>query len=164
MHTSSHVMDIPKRILNTGLVMLLLSATTATTMYTLGYHTFNSLTVSNLFFKGRIALVPLGVDEGSTEGWLKSPYEVRLIKSQIEEIFGFEVDVLAWQEMPESAYLSPIESYNAKPVLDYLTKAKPGRYDKVIGLTNSNIVANADGPYYRDVIGLSYLGGVASVI
>jgi len=156
-------MEIPKKILYTGLVVLLLLSAIATTLYTLGYHNFNSLTVSNLFFKGRIALIPLGIEEGTTEGWLKSPYEVRLIKSQIEEIYGFEVDVLTWQEMPESAYLSLIESYNAMLVLDYLTAVKPERYDKVIGLTNSNIVANFDG-LYRDVIGLSYRGGVASVI
>lgn len=153
-----------KRILYLGLVMLLLLAGLAITLYALGFYNFKSLTVSNLFFKGKIALVPLVVDEGSTEGWFESPYEVQLIKTQIENIFGFEVDVLAMQEMPENAYYSPRGSYDAKLVLDYLTAAKPGRYDKVIGLTNSDISANIQDSSGHSVIGLSYRGGEASII
>lgn len=157
-------MEIPKRILYPSLVMLLLLAALATTLYALGYYNFKSMTVSNLFFKGKIALVPLVVDEGSTEGWFEPPYEVLLIKTQIEDIFSFEVDVLAMQEMPENAYYSPRGSYDARLVLDYLTAAKPDRYDKVIGLTDSDISANVQDSSGHSVIGLSYRGGEASII
>lgn len=149
-------MDIPKKILYTSLVVLLLLSSLAATLYALGYHNFNSLTVSNLFFKGRIALVPLGgVDESS--------WEVRLIKSHIEDIYGFEVEVLYMQQMPENAYGNP-PSYSASLILDYLTTAMPDKYDKIVGVTDSSIYASKEGYSNWAVSGLSHIGGVACVI
>ena len=143
--------------------MLLLTAALATTWYALGYYNFKRFTISNLFFKGKIALMPLtGADE-SPVVWLES-WELRLIKSQIESIYGFEVEVLYMREMPENAYYSTQGSYNAKLVLDYLITAKPGRYDKVIGITHRDISANNHNNSDRGVIGLSYLGGEACII
>ncbi|MFD3003732.1 hypothetical protein ACFS7Z_25475 [Pontibacter toksunensis] len=109
-----------------------------------------------MFFKGKIALAPLaGVDESS--------WEVRFIKSQIEDIYGFEVDVLDRQKMPKSAYDSP-PGYNASLLLDYLTAAMPNKYDKIMGVTDSSIYATKEDSSNWAVNGLSYNGGVACVI
>lgn len=149
-------MEIPKRILHPSLVMLLLIATLATALFALGYYNLKRFTVSNLFFKGKIALVPLaGVDESS--------WELRFIESQIESIYGFEVDVLDRLEMPESTYDSP-PSYNASMVLDYLAASMPDKYDKIMGVTDSSIYATKEDYSNRAVNGLSYNGGVACVI
>ena len=146
-----------KKTLYAVLAMLLLAAALATAFYALGYYNFKSLTVSNLLFEGKIALVPLaGVDESS--------WEVRLIKSQIEDTYGFEVDVLYRQEMPERAFYSPNGLYRASQVLSHLAAAMPDGYDKVIGVTDSGIFTTTDVVYDRAVIGLSQQGREACVV
>lgn len=144
-----------KIFLFTGIALLLFTAALGTALNGLGYFQFHRYTRSNLFFRGKVALVPLaGVSES----------EVQLMKTQIEAFYGFDVTVLDRQQMPGRAFYKPRNRYKAKLVLDYLNATNPDTYNKVIALTNADISTNVHGYSDWGVIGLAYLGKEACIV
>ncbi|WP_299826001.1 zinc-dependent metalloprotease family protein [uncultured Pontibacter sp.] len=124
-------------------------------LHSLGYVNIHYTKNDNLFFEGKIALVPFGEIRNS---------EVQYVKAQIEKFYGFEVDVLNRAKMPANAFYKPRSRYKASKVLDHLIATKSVEYDKVIALSNDDISAKVKG--YKDwgVIGLAYLGNSACIV
>jgi archaemetzincin len=147
---------VKKRFCQISIVLLVVFISVVYAFYALGYvNTYYTINGNNLFFDGKIALVPLGELKDS---------EIQYVKAQIEEFYGFEVDVLNKGKMPSNAYYKPRSRYKANKVLDYLIAIKSNKYDKVLALTNDDISAEVKG--YKDwgVIGLAYLGNSACIV
>lgn len=87
-----------------------------------------------------------------------------VVKKNIEQFYGFNVDVGKVSLLPVCAFYVPRNRYRADTLLDYLIRIKPEKYDYIMGITDKDISCTSE-PYEDwGVYGYGYMPGSSSVI
>lgn len=102
----------------------------------------------------KIALIPLGKVD---------PIYVENAKDILESFYKVEVVKLDSLPLPASSYYAPRNRYRADSILSFL-KGHKAEYDKVIGITESDISATHEEYADWGIMGLAYQPGVSAVI
>ncbi len=102
-----------------------------------------------------VAIIPLGPVNES---------ELSALEDSLESFYGFEVDVLSEIPLPDSAYFEPRERYKASIILDHLEEVIPKKYDKILGITASDISITTSTGKDWGVFGLGQIGGESCVV
>lgn len=85
------------------------------------------------------------------------------VQMAIDSMYDIESAILPSIDLPKSAYYQPRNRYRADSLIRYLRDEKPNDYDKVLGLTISDISTTKDG--YKDfgIMGLGFRPGESCV-
>lgn len=110
------------------------------------FHSFLLQSLLGIFFSGKILLVPVGK---------VSNRDLILVKNQVENFYGFQVEIGNYTKIPISAYYKPRNRYVADLLLEDLEEKVPGRYDKVIGIINEDIQTNTSTTKNWGILGLA---------
>jgi archaemetzincin len=103
----------------------------------------------------KIALIGLGeIDLASLDS----------LGSKLEDFYGFETYNLGSIPLPDSAYFAARDRYKASILLAHLEKVIPPDYDKIIGLTNSDISITTSSGKDWGVFGLGQIDGTSCVV
>lgn len=102
----------------------------------------------------KIGLVPFGEVRTS---------QIQAAKEGIAREYRAEVVVLKSQELPTVAYYKPRNRYRAERLLDDLDGRVRG-FDRMLGITQSDISTTHRGHYDWGVVGLGTLGGPSCVV
>ncbi len=97
----------------------------------------------------KIAIQPLGN--------VKADILAQTQKS-LEQLYTVEVTILPARDLPSIAYYRPRERYRAEKLLTWLEGNTDASYDKIIGLTESDISTTKDDVYDWGIFGLGELG------
>ena len=79
---------------------------------------------------GRLAIQPLGPVDAAL---------VEKLAASLRATFDMDVEVLEAVPLPQEAYYKPRARYRAAKLLDALDRMEPARYDRVLGITASDI-------------------------
>ncbi|HEX7846462.1 MAG TPA: hypothetical protein VF476_11740 [Chitinophagaceae bacterium] len=106
--------------------------------------------------KHRISILPFkGTDTNA----------INVIKAKLEERLNAGIITEQQKELPLFAYYEPRKRYVADSLLIYLEDYNAGKdFDKIIGITNSDISTRKDSHANWGVMGLAYCPGEACVI
>jgi archaemetzincin len=103
----------------------------------------------------RIAVLPFrGIDEKAVE----------TVRSSLVERYAVEVEVLPERELPSTAYYEPRKRYRGTKLLEYLDSGDLARFDKVVGLTASDISVTRGEIYDWGIFGLGSVGGRPCIV
>lgn len=85
------------------------------------------------------------------------------VQMAIDSMYDIESTILKPINLPKSAYYQPRNRYRADSLIRYLREEKPNDYDKILGLTTSDISTTKDG--YKDfgIMGLGFRPGESCV-
>ena len=85
------------------------------------------------------------------------------VQMAIDSMYDIESTILSPIDLPKSAYYQPRNRYRADSLIRYLKQEKPNEYDKILGLTTSDISTTKDG--YKDfgIMGLGFRPGKSCV-
>lgn len=104
--------------------------------------------------KTQVAIQPLG----------QFPDDVlKEVQAGIDSMYDIESTVLQPIDLPKQAYYSPRNRYRADSLIRYLKKIKTSDYDKILGVTTSDISTTKGG--YKDygIMGLGFRPGKSCV-
>lgn len=90
--------------------------------------------------------------------------ELLALGSALEAYYGFETEVIGLIPLPDSAYYPPRNRYKASVILGHLSTVKPESYDKVIGLTVTDISITTNSGKDWGVFGLAQINGSSCVV
>jgi archaemetzincin len=82
----------------------------------------------------------------------------------IEQLYAVQVEVLAPQDLPGTAYYPPRSRYRADRLLDGLAAECPERFAKIVGLSARDISTTKGRTQDWGIFGLADLGGRACVV
>ncbi|NJN78676.1 MAG: hypothetical protein HC803_10430 [Saprospiraceae bacterium] len=85
------------------------------------------------------------------------------VKMAIDSMYDIESTILSPIDLPKHAYYSPRNRYRADSLIRHLRTTKPSEYDKILGLTTSDISTTKDG--YKDfgIMGLGFRPGQSCI-
>ncbi len=83
---------------------------------------------------------------------------VNKVKDGIGEIYNVDLVILPEMAIPLIAYYKPRNRYRAEKILIYLNDSLPGKYTKIIGLTDLDISTTKGNYYDWGIFGLGSLG------
>lgn len=90
--------------------------------------------------------------------------EMLALGAALEDFYGFETEIIGLTPLPDSAYYEPRDRYKASIILAHLNQIKPNRFDKVIGLTGTDISITTNSGKDWGVFGLAQIGGSSSIV
>jgi archaemetzincin len=103
----------------------------------------------------RIALVPFrGIDEKAVE----------TVRSSVAARYAVDVEVLPERVLPPEAYYEPRKRYRGTKLLEYLDSGDLTKFDKVVGVTSSDISVTKGDIYDWGIFGLGSVGGRPCVV
>ncbi len=103
----------------------------------------------------RIAIVPFrGIDETS----------VATVRREIAARYAVDVEVLPERALPSTAYYEPRKRYRGTKLLEYLDSGELTQFDKVVGITSSDISVTKGEIYDWGIFGLGSIGGRPCVV
>lgn len=108
----------------------------------------------------RVALQPLGKVDNAL---------LQVVKTGIHKEFGdINIAIFPAIDLPKSAYYKPRKRYRAEKLLYYLRSYyqinKPGKFNRVLGVTTRDISATKGKYYDWGIFGYAFLGGGPAVI
>lgn len=85
------------------------------------------------------------------------------VQMGIDSMYDIESTILSPIDLPKQAYYSPRNRYRADSLIRYLKRIKPAEYDKILGVTTSDISTTKD--KYKDygIMGLGFMPGKSCV-
>lgn len=93
-----------------------------------------------------------------------SDRRIQLLARELRLFYGMKVGVLPRKAMPENSRLKSTDRYSAPVMLEWLKKQKPSNYDRILGVTTSDIYTRK-GPYpHWGIFGLGYKPGEACIV
>lgn len=104
--------------------------------------------------KTQVAIQPLG----------QFPKDIlKEVQAGIDSMYDIESTVLESIDLPKHTYYSPRNRYRADSLIRHLKRIKPSEYDKILGLTTSDISTTKGG--YKDfgIMGLGFRPGKSCV-
>lgn len=102
----------------------------------------------------KVAIQPFG----------KFPNDIlKEVQAGIDSMYNIESIVLTPIDLPQNAYYTPRNRYRADSLIRHLKRIKPTKYDKILGLTTSDISTTKG--KYKDfgIMGLGFCPGKSSV-
>lgn len=89
---------------------------------------------------------------------------IKQIKTDINRTYRVEIIELPGRQLPAETYYKPNARYRADKLLDYMRKKIPGRYSRILGLTNKDI-STTKGKYFDwGIFGLGTLDGRSCIV
>lgn len=104
--------------------------------------------------KTQVAIQPLG----------QFPSDIlKEVQTGIDSMYDIESTILPQIDLPKHAYYSPRNRYRADSLIRHLRRIKSSDYDKILGVTTSDISTTKDG--YKDfgIMGLGFRPGKSCV-
>ncbi len=92
------------------------------------------------------------------------PVVLTAVASYVRSLLAAEVAILAPQPLPDSAYYAPRHRYRGDGLLDYLDRATPAGYSRVIGITDRDISVTNGKVYDWGVFGVAHLSGRPGIV
>lgn len=89
---------------------------------------------------------------------------VRLAAKELSAFYRCHVTLLDARALPKQAYYAPRNRYKADSLISWLAKEAPGKYDRIVGITEKDISTEKD-PYEDwGIMGLAYCPGKSCVV
>jgi archaemetzincin len=85
------------------------------------------------------------------------------VQMAIDSMYDIESTILSPIKLPKLAYYQPRNRYRADSLIRFLKQEKPNDYDKVLGLTTSDISTTKDGYEDFGIMGLGFCPGESCV-
>ena len=102
-----------------------------------------------------LAIRPLGPVKGEI---------VNRVADAIGGVYRLNITLLPAADLPASAYYNPNRRYRAEKLLDFLDEGTPGGYDRVLGLTDSDISTTKGDIHDWGIFGLGSMNGRPCVV
>lgn len=93
-----------------------------------------------------------------------SMLHVREVKQALEQYYKMDIDVLEPIELPQQAYYEPRNRYRADSLIRFLAAMMPGKYDKILGLTSSDISITKGPNADYGIFGLGFRPGKSCIV
>lgn len=103
----------------------------------------------------KIGLLPfIGIDSNYSH----------LAAKELEAFYYCEVEILKSEKLPSNAFYQPRNRYKADSLIDWLALQYPGKYDKIVGITDKDISTTKDSYDDWGIMGLGFCPGRSCVI
>lgn len=79
-------------------------------------------------------------------------------------VYRLKITLLPTADLPSSAYYGPNKRYRAEKLLDFLDDRTPGKYDRVLGLTDRDISTTKGDIHDWGIFGLGSMNGRSCVV
>lgn len=88
---------------------------------------------------------------------------IKEVQAGIDSMYDIESTILPHIKLPKQAYYKPRNRYRADSLIRFLKAEKPGQYNKILGLTTSDISTTKGGYEDFGIMGLGFQPGKSCV-